>query len=113
MAIKITMENSEIGGNATLLKNADTSEEIDIKISNMKFHHELDLLSSTEMNTLMSKISDAIPKMDPASPEYSELIKIINKNTRGTTVDKICDHIASFATGTLANVVSAYLLSLR
>lgn len=113
MAIKIAMENSEIGGKVTLLKNIDSSEDIDIKISNMKIHQELDMLNSTEMNTLMTKIIDAISKMDSTSPEYLELIKIVNKNTRGSIVDKIADHIATFATGTLANVVSAYLLSLR
>lgn len=113
MTIKISMNNSEIDGNATLLKNIDSNQDIDIKISNMKFHHELDMLNSTEMNTLMAKIIDASSKMDSMSPEYIELLKIVNKNTRETIADKICDHIATFATGTLANVVSAYLLSRR
>lgn len=113
MSIKITMENSEIGGNATLLKNFDSSEDVDIKISNMKFHRELDLLNSTEMNVLMAEIEDAVSKMDCTLPEYSELLKIVRSNSRESIVDKICNHIATFTTGTLANVVSAYLLKTR
>lgn len=112
MTIKISLKNSEIGGSARLLNNIDINkkEDITIYIDKMKIHHELEMLNSTEIDDLMYKIRKAVDSMDSKSPEYKELRNILNKKTKDKWVEKISNHLANFATGTLANIVSEYLI---
>lgn len=56
------------------------------------------------------KFMNAVSKMDSTSPEYRELIKFIKRNnTKSMILEEISNHLALFATGTLANIISTYL----
>lgn len=110
MGIKIKINGVEAGRNIKFL-NSDTvsgSTDIDISLENLKFQNDLEFLSNTKIE---EAINVAEKSLSPESKEFQALEKIKSSKTADSESIRtaVLNHIASFATGTLANVLAGYI----
>ena len=111
MGVNITFEGAKIGGKVKALQDAVVGESADISINfnNAEIKKDVDLLSGAEIAKAIAAAEKSLP-MD--SEEYKALQKLQNNkeiNASGVR-NAVLNHIASFATGTLANIIAAYVM---
>ena len=105
MAVRINFEGAKIGGNVKAFDDAVVSEtaDIDINFNNAEIKKNVDLMSNAE---IVKAIADAEKKLPLNSDEYKALQKLDSQKTHNA----VLDHLATFATGTLANIVAEYVM---
>ena len=111
MGINISLEDTKIGGNAKILNETVIGEstEIEIRFKNTEIQKGVELLTKTE---IAKAVNTAEKNLPTDSEEFKALEKI--KNNKSMDVQSIrkavLHHIATFATGTLANILSSYIM---
>lgn len=111
MAVRINFEGAKIGGNVKAFDDAVVSEtaDIDINFNNAEIKKNVDLMSNAE---IVKAIADAEKKLPLNSDEYKALQKLDSQKTHNSLNirNAVLDHLATFATGTLANIVAEYVM---
>jgi len=108
MGVKITFEGAKIGGKVTAFQDAEISEsaDIDINFNNAEIKKDVELLTGAELGKAITAAEKSLPAN---SEEYKALQEL--KNNKSTDIrNAVLNHIASFATGTLANIIAAYVM---
>lgn len=117
MSVNIKLKDSTVGKSVRIGNNANFScmGDVDIDIDNVDVRQSIEMLNSAdskEIDGLMAQIEMALEKMDANSAEYNALMRLVSQTYvgKGSIKQKIKEHMASFATGILANIVSDYFL---
>ncbi len=110
MGININLENIKAGGSVKFMNDSSVngSTEVNVNLNNINLQKDLEFLSNTK---IADAINDAEKSLSPDSKEYQALEKIKRiKAADSTSIrNAVLNHIASFATGTLANVLAGYI----
>lgn len=112
MAIKVSITNSKVGGKVSLLNGTSIrgqDDDIIINIDNLETRKKIEMLNDADISLILSQ---AESKSDCDSPEYESLKEINDKKPadKRKLMDAIFNHLASFTTGTLANILAAYIM---
>lgn len=112
MAINIKIQDTQVDGSVSFLNRAKISscnDSIDINLDNAIIRKNVEMLNDLEISSVLSQ---AEKQLNPGSEEYKSLMSIKSEQNgdRYSLLKAIGNHLASFATGTLANIIAAYIV---
>lgn len=112
MAINITVDNSKISDNSSVLGRATIEgtkdTDLTIKLKELEVNGQATVLDDLKVK-VMEELKHEASSMDKNSVEYKEIQEFLEKKQWNKS--HIINHLKSFSEGVLASIIANYLTS--
>lgn len=116
MGIEITISNTNISDNSSILKNTiiKNNDDISVKLHNLDVNGQATILENLEINLVLEELDRKAQLMDKNTSEYSSIQEVLKEEqwNKKSFAKRILEHLGEFSQGVLASVIANFITSL-